>query len=211
MVSAPHDVILNLNARMNEAQKRLFGISCFGNFLDLNEIYLQHQLIHKMLLIEVKQQKPDEMWFNIAGKTIEIFFTRVLSCYWLKRKQVTDAMFNLVESDDVRRYAWGKDLFDNTFNYLKIALSKRTYNETTKKDIFTYRLYSYPLAFQIWIYESLPSLDGKIYQMLFYTWLRLLNWTNTATRVTVAQLDKIDFDQPDMEVQGIQLNEEERG
>ncbi|KAL2461482.1 hypothetical protein Adt_44902 [Abeliophyllum distichum] len=88
------------------------------------------------------------------------------------RKQVTNAMFNLVETDDIQRYAWGKDLFNNTLNYLKITLSKRT---------------------------------------LFDTWHRLLNWTNTAIRVTAAQLEKIDFDQPDMEVRGIQPNEEERG
>ncbi|KAL2524621.1 Uncharacterized protein Adt_09675 [Abeliophyllum distichum] len=127
------------------------------------------------------------------------------------RKQVTYVMFNLVETDDIERYAWGKDLFNNTFNYLKIALSKRTYDETTKKDIFTYRLYGYPIAFQIWIYESLPSIDGKICQRLFDTWPRFLNWTNTTIRVTAAQLEKIDFDQPDIEVRGIQPNEEERG
>ncbi|KAL2516999.1 DUF1985 domain-containing protein [Abeliophyllum distichum] len=70
MVSVPPDVILNLNSKMNEAQKGLVGISCFGNFLDLNELHLQHQLIHKMLLMEVKQPKKDEMWFKISGKLI---------------------------------------------------------------------------------------------------------------------------------------------
>ncbi|KAL2469616.1 Uncharacterized protein Adt_37752 [Abeliophyllum distichum] len=70
MVSAPPDVILNLNSKMNEAQTGLFGISCFGNFLDLNELHLQHQLIHKMLLMEVKQPKKDKMWFKISRKLI---------------------------------------------------------------------------------------------------------------------------------------------
>ncbi|KAL2498105.1 Uncharacterized protein Adt_23655 [Abeliophyllum distichum] len=70
MVSAPPDVILTLNSKMNEAQKGLFGIGCFGNFLDLNELHLQHQLIHKMLLMEVKQPKKIKIWFKISGKLL---------------------------------------------------------------------------------------------------------------------------------------------
>ncbi|KAL2474417.1 DUF1985 domain-containing protein [Abeliophyllum distichum] len=70
------------------------------------------------------------------------------------KKQVTDATFSLIESVDIETYMWEKELFKNTFSYLKIAMPKHTYDETTKKDIFTYRLYEFPLAFQIWIYDS---------------------------------------------------------
>ncbi|KAL2466405.1 DUF1985 domain-containing protein [Abeliophyllum distichum] len=73
------------------------------------------------------------------------------------KKQVTDATFNLIESEDIETYVWQKELFKNTFSYLKITMTKRTYDETTKKEIFTYRLYGFPLVFQTWIYESLPS------------------------------------------------------
>ncbi|KAL2517660.1 Uncharacterized protein Adt_13907 [Abeliophyllum distichum] len=275
MVSAPPDVILNLNSKMNEAQKGLFGISCFGNFLDLNELHLQHQLIHKMLLMEVKQPKKDEMWFKISGKLIRFsieefcvitglkcigcddlskmksgraflrqkYFSH-LKCIYRKdvedvfmsmpvnsadedvvkigmlylitsflfttpyKKLVTEATFSLIESEDIETYAWGKELFKNTFSYLKIAMTKRTYDETMKKEIFTYRLYGFPLAFQTWIYESLPCMDGKICKRLDYNWPRILNWTNSATRVTVAELETLDL--PDLEIRGIEPDEEER-
>ncbi|KAL2512535.1 DUF1985 domain-containing protein [Abeliophyllum distichum] len=47
------------------------------------------------------------------------------------KKQVTDATFSLIESEDIETYAWEKDFFKNTFSYLKIAMTKRTYDETT--------------------------------------------------------------------------------
>ncbi|KAL2533731.1 Uncharacterized protein Adt_07082 [Abeliophyllum distichum] len=223
------------------------------------------QLIHKMLLMEVKQPKKDEMWFKISGKLLRFSvdefcvitglkcigcddlskmksgrpvlqqrYSSHLKCIYKQdvedvfksmptnstdgdvvkigmfylitsflfttpyKKQVTDATFSLIESEDLETYAWGKELFKNTFSYLKIAMTKRTYDETTKKDIFTYTLYRYPLAFQIWIYESLSSIDGKICKRLEYTWPRILNWTNSATCVIVGQLERLNFDLADV-------------
>ncbi|KAL2517000.1 DUF1985 domain-containing protein [Abeliophyllum distichum] len=124
------------------------------------------------------------------------------------KKLVTEAMFSLIESEDIETYAWGKELFKNTFSYLKIAMTKRTYDETMKKEIFTYRLYGFPLAFQTWIYESLPCMDGKICKRLDYNWPRILNWTNSATHVTAAELETLDL--PDLEIRGIEPDEEER-
>ncbi|KAL2533777.1 Uncharacterized protein Adt_07128 [Abeliophyllum distichum] len=165
----------------------------------LQQRYFSHlKCIYRQDMEDVFKSMPAN---STDGDVVKIGMLYLITSFLFTtpyKKQVTDATFSLIESEDLETYVWGKELFKNTFNYLKIATTKRTYDETTKKDIFTYRLYRFPLAFQIWIYESLPSIDGKIYKRLEYTWPRILNWTNYATRVIVGQLERLNFDLADV-------------
>ncbi|KAL2532950.1 Ulp1 protease family [Abeliophyllum distichum] len=178
----------------------------------LRQRYFSHlKSIYKKDVEDVFKALPtnmaneDVVKIGILYRTTSFLFTTPY------RKQVSDATFSLIEFVEIERLAWGKELFNNTFNYLKTALTKRAYDEVIRKNIFTYRLYGFLLAFQIWIYESVPSIDGEIWKRLYHTWPRLLNWTNPSTRVTAIQLEKLVFDLPDLEIRGIQPNEDEMG
>ena len=41
---------------------------CFGKFLDLKPISMHGQLIHSLLIREVKQPNPHELWIKISEK-----------------------------------------------------------------------------------------------------------------------------------------------
>ncbi|KAL2454055.1 DUF1985 domain-containing protein [Abeliophyllum distichum] len=243
MVSTPYDVIISLNQKMNNSQKELFRLTSFGHFLNVNEIYLQHQLIHKMLLMEVRQPNKEQMWFSISGRILkfsieEFCIVTGLKCNGLDaipKSRNTKSMLRQIYFGDLKS-VYNKDveqIFMNmpsdsrdedvvksgilylitpylfTAPYKKqIALTKSTYDEGIKKDIFMYRLYGFSLAFQIWIYEVVPSIDGKICSRLHQTWPRLLNWTNTSMRVMV---EKINFDLPDASFVHSYPNDSTRG
>ncbi|KAL2461907.1 DUF1985 domain-containing protein [Abeliophyllum distichum] len=51
-------------------QKQMVREICFGPYLDLKETLIQAQLIHQLLLRQVKQQNINELWFNISGKLV---------------------------------------------------------------------------------------------------------------------------------------------
>ncbi|KAL2512982.1 Uncharacterized protein Adt_18582 [Abeliophyllum distichum] len=197
------------------------GLKCIG-YDDLSKMKSGHPVLRQRYFSHVKciyRQDVEDVFKSMPmnsadGDVVKIGMLYLITSFLFTtpyKKQVTDATFSLIESEDLETYAWGKELFKNTFSYLKIATTKRTYDETTKKDIFTYRLYGFPLAFQIWIYESLPSIDEKICKRLEHTWPRILNWTNFATCVTAGQLERINFDLADMEIRRIEPDEEERG
>jgi hypothetical protein len=67
---SPHEVITELNEKFSSHQRTLFKKTCFGSFIDLKEIVLQPQLIHQLLLRQVKQPNSNEMWFNICDKFV---------------------------------------------------------------------------------------------------------------------------------------------
>ncbi|XP_050237432.1 uncharacterized protein LOC126687099 isoform X2 [Mercurialis annua] len=52
---------------LSPEKKKLFKETCFGFLLELPEFHIQTQLIHNLLLRELKQPIPNEMWFDIAG------------------------------------------------------------------------------------------------------------------------------------------------
>ncbi|CAA2979118.1 Hypothetical predicted protein [Olea europaea subsp. europaea] len=64
------DIISDLQENLTETQKQIFSKTCFGHFLRMNYVRIQHQTIHKMLLMEVKQSNDNEMWFNVAGNLL---------------------------------------------------------------------------------------------------------------------------------------------
>ncbi|KAL2467380.1 Ubiquitin-like protease domain-containing protein [Abeliophyllum distichum] len=255
MVSPKIDVIGKLNAKLKESQKQLFKETCFGPFLDMKDIRLQHQLIHKMLLREVMQPNYNEMWFKIGEKhvrfsmeefcivtglkctgssdisehvlapislktryfsdlravykkdvesvflnlpnstndedVVKLGILYLLSSYLFTTtyaKQVSDSTMRLVDLDESDSFPWGKELFNTTFTYLKSALNTKADDE----GIITYRLCGFPIAFQVWIYETLP-LDGILCEKIRDSWPRIINWT-TDKRIMSSQLEDNMFD-----------------
>ena len=64
-------VIEEIKKKLNPPQLDLFTRSCFGHFLDLQELNISPQLIHQLLLREVKtQDHPEELWFFICGNKV---------------------------------------------------------------------------------------------------------------------------------------------
>lgn len=77
-------------------------------------------------------------------------------------------LFVLVEDFTLMdKFSWGKLLFESTLNDLREGLSKRTRH---------YRLRGLLIPFQVWIYETIPSLDGTIVNWMSDTLPRIMNW-----------------------------------
>ncbi|KAL2470687.1 DUF1985 domain-containing protein [Abeliophyllum distichum] len=106
-----------------------FQNPAFGHFLEVNEIVLNHQLIHQVLLREVKQPNVDEMWFNLSGTLVHFsleefcLITRLSDRDVVKfgilllltnlffttayKRLVEDSLMVLVDSEDMNSYAMG--------------------------------------------------------------------------------------------------------
>lgn len=70
------------------------------------------------------------------------------------KKVVEHYLFALVEDfDAMGMFPWGKDLFEMSMKSLKEGLGRRNPH---------YRLKGFLVAFQVWIYESIPSLNGPV-------------------------------------------------
>ena len=59
----------DIKDKLSEAQKNIFRCSCFGHFLDVKELKFSAQLLHSILLREVKSDE-NAMWFRIERKNI---------------------------------------------------------------------------------------------------------------------------------------------
>ncbi|XP_055960999.1 uncharacterized protein LOC130015253 [Mercurialis annua] len=66
-----NSVISNIKSKLSEKQLTLFSSTCFENFLNIKGYELQCNLIHGLLLREVKQPAPYEMWVRICGKLLK--------------------------------------------------------------------------------------------------------------------------------------------
>ncbi|CAA2961289.1 Hypothetical predicted protein [Olea europaea subsp. europaea] len=64
-------------------------------------------------------------------------------------------------------FPWGKSLFEKLVNLLREGLSKRSTH---------YRLRGLLVAFQVWIYETIPSLDGYTVRRISRVYPRIMNW-----------------------------------
>ncbi|KAL2513266.1 DUF1985 domain-containing protein [Abeliophyllum distichum] len=204
--------------------------------------FLNHQLIHQVLLREVKQPNVDEMWFNVNGGlvrfSIEEFCLIIgLQCFGEEKRSKYDEMYYMIKheilrhlptvlnsyvydiflhksqlshqdvvkfrilllltnlffttaykrsmeeslmvivySKDMNSYAWDKELFKFTLSLLKSGLRNKTLIvEGDGRPYITYRLNGFLIAFQVWIYETLPVLDGKICTKISHRCLRILN------------------------------------
>ncbi|KAL2512390.1 Uncharacterized protein Adt_17990 [Abeliophyllum distichum] len=262
-------IFSSLKGMMNDSQKKMFRDTCFAHFLDVKDIIVNHQLIHQVLLREVKQPNPDEMWFkigdNIVSFTMEDFclitglglededkrsifdstYCRInneylshlssistsdISQFFINsaylcdedvvrfgllylltnlmfmttyKKSVEESLMVLIDSLEFNSYAWGKELFKITLSSLKAGLrNKSLIIEGDGKLYLAYRICGFVLAFQMWIYETIPILDGKIYSRIGSRSPRMLNWTSRVNETFNHNLNvgKDIFGRPDISV-----------
>ncbi|KAL2512344.1 DUF1985 domain-containing protein [Abeliophyllum distichum] len=79
------------------------------------------------------------------------------------KRSVEDFLMVLADSDEMNSYVWEKELFKITISSLKSGLrNKSMIAEGDGKPYMAYRISGFVTAFQVWIYETLPMLDGKI-------------------------------------------------
>lgn len=275
-VSSTDMVISNLCGNLSNDQRALFRKTCFGPYVDMKEISLQPQLIHQVLLREVKQPNLDEMWFKIGEKCVrfsihefclitglrcmgnddllkyqsrpirikdtyfrhlpditrskvkEVFVNmkdandqdvvRIGVLYLITsflfttsyKKLVDDSLMALVDSDEMETFAWGKELYRITLSSLKSALRNKSLTvKGGKKASEAYRLNGFPLVFQLWIYETIPSLEGKFCTKVNALHPRILNWRSKG-RVTSSKLNENVFDIMRLEVNVVEPNDDEK-
>ncbi|CAA2953431.1 Hypothetical predicted protein [Olea europaea subsp. europaea] len=91
-------------------------------------------------------------------------------------------------------FPWDKSLFETLISSLREGLSKRTTH---------YRLRGLLIAFQVWIYETIPTLHGYVATRTSRTYPRIMNWT-VDDHPPTAKLDGHDcFCNPEMEIRDL--------
>ena len=66
-----YGVINLIKEVLNDSQLGLFRETCFGYFLELPKFEVQCQLIHSLLLRELKQPNLYEFYFDVSGKRLK--------------------------------------------------------------------------------------------------------------------------------------------
>ena len=61
------DPITDMRALLSESQLADFSQSCFGHLMNLPNFKIQHQLIHNLLLRQLKQPNNHEIWIGVGG------------------------------------------------------------------------------------------------------------------------------------------------
>ncbi|XP_050209875.1 uncharacterized protein LOC126660423 [Mercurialis annua] len=270
------DVISNIKSKLSEQQLLLFSATCFGKFLQMKEYKLQTNLIHGLLMREVKQPSEYELWIKVCGKLLkfgleefalvtglrcygdsdsgkyssfqsdwkEKYFSglkkvnkkSVEECFLLKRwdcnedavklailyfielflynnrskKLVGNGTFYLVDSGLFEEFAWGKDLFDCTVEYLKSRLKSQK-GETSRSLPSSYRLDGFPLAFQVWFFECCPFAVDRIATSSGSEIPRILRWNSSDVKKQ-KYLNRNFFNQMSKtsELQNLKATEEEK-
>ncbi|KAL2512968.1 DUF1985 domain-containing protein [Abeliophyllum distichum] len=109
-------------------------------------------------------------------------------------KCVDDSIFGLDESGEMESFPWGKELYNLILMSLKGAFSKRIMKLDTSKKKLEYRLNGFLLAFQVWIYETIPTIAAKKLCVKYKQSLpRILSWSSNV-HLTSLQLNKRIFD-----------------
>ncbi|KAL2471289.1 DUF1985 domain-containing protein [Abeliophyllum distichum] len=77
------------------------------------------------------------------------------------KKFVDDSLIILINSDNMESFVWG-EFCKITISLLKDVLRNKSLIQEWRKGSDAYSLNGFPLALQVWIYETIPSLDRKI-------------------------------------------------
>ncbi|XP_070025495.1 uncharacterized protein [Nicotiana sylvestris] len=102
-----------------------------------------------------------------ALKIAVLYFVNSFLLSQLKTKVISRSYIDLIECGDFNNYPWGIDVYKATIDSCS--------NKFQDKPSF-YRLDSFPLALQTWLYECFPSLDGHFVDHLGNKLPRILNW-----------------------------------
>lgn len=100
-------------------------------------------------------------------------------------------MFALVDDFNVmKKFPNGKDLFEMFIKSLKEGLSHESPH---------YRLKGFSVTFQVWIYESIPSLNGPVTNGMGNRYPCIINWMFDK-QSSAAKLDEDIFSYSDVSV-----------
>ncbi|KAG5616684.1 hypothetical protein H5410_016508 [Solanum commersonii] len=70
-LGAPNlDFVKSFEEKLTKSQLQIFSDACFEFFLKLPPVMIQTQLIHSLLMMEVVQEKTDEIWLLVNGSLI---------------------------------------------------------------------------------------------------------------------------------------------
>ncbi|KAK3188654.1 hypothetical protein Dsin_028215 [Dipteronia sinensis] len=61
--------IKQIKEKLTEAQLALFRTTCFGKLLEMHELKFSGQLVHHLLLRQIRSSSKSEMWFAVGGNT----------------------------------------------------------------------------------------------------------------------------------------------
>ncbi|XP_050234496.1 uncharacterized protein LOC126682780 [Mercurialis annua] len=64
-------VISNIKRTLTPETLAKFSSTCFGKFIEMQDVKFQYQLIHALLLREVKQPVFYELWLKVSGKLLK--------------------------------------------------------------------------------------------------------------------------------------------
>ena len=104
---------------MNENQLRLFKSTCFGYFLDLPKFEVQCQLIHSLLLRELKQPSIFECWFQVCGMKLK---------FGIEEFALVSGLNCVVDGRNLGTYSEKNNLLDKYFGGLK-KINKQSVQE----------------------------------------------------------------------------------
>ncbi|XP_062119264.1 uncharacterized protein LOC133833015 [Humulus lupulus] len=127
-----HNQITDLHQLLSPKQISDFADSCFGHFLSLPSFVMQYQLIHNLLLRELKQPNPHEIWIGVAGMKLRFGIEEFALVTGIR----------CVGSHDKQEYARPSNSFLNTYfksmkkvtkeNVRDILLNKGWKNDAVK-------------------------------------------------------------------------------
>ncbi|XP_062076626.1 uncharacterized protein LOC133808562 [Humulus lupulus] len=99
---------------------------------------------------------------------------------WQKEKNIEKTDLYLCDSGGFNHFPWGKDIFNVTLSSLRDALRENEVVITRQGSYPTYKLNGLPFVFQVFIYESIPSLEGTYCEKVSCGLPRIINWSSVA-------------------------------
>ncbi|KAF3456018.1 hypothetical protein FNV43_RR00661 [Rhamnella rubrinervis] len=148
--------IEDIKNKLRDHQLLKFKDSCFGHFLDIDELMFSGQIVNHMLYKQ-SNCNDDDSNDDDRLKLALLFFleTVVLS----KAHKSTTEPNHMEMVDDLKffnSYPWGTSSFNVTIRSLHAAFEHRC--SKTSNNSHTYNIIGFPMPFMIWGFESIPDL-----------------------------------------------------
>ncbi|XP_062096373.1 uncharacterized protein LOC133802128 [Humulus lupulus] len=172
------------------------GLRCDGDF-DLSRFLKKKVLFKKKIFGRfVGKVSKSELRNAFISKdlvddedVVKLGIVHILVNYlygYTSDKLVDDFFFEMVDRDfsELANISFGKFVWDRSFQYLKTALKggNKIFDGLFvdgKVGLHPYKLLGFPIAFLVWIYESIAELSPEFCQRVGKKFPRLLNWKST--------------------------------
>ncbi|XP_062092474.1 uncharacterized protein LOC133798251 [Humulus lupulus] len=207
------------------------GLKCYGDY-SLERFNISNKFVDKYFSDQnVCREVIHTRFGSSKFEDDYIFAVKLAALYFLSNylmskhdgKLVEDNILNLVGSDEFETFPWGKLVFDLTLKELQASfkgMQKKKVGEKEKSVIKvagnptcpsskTYKLGGFPLAFQCWLYETIPNLKDD--RFCFYDEeqvFRISKWSSTS-KPEYSTLEKKVFISSVLKVNHIIPSEEE--